>query len=89
MLFPAVEEEIVLSCPLPHRPSDVGVEETVPDLAQIEGARLLANEARPFLMGCGFDDRQVLMWAETYIASEGSGDVDTFVAWIHRCCDAA
>lgn len=79
----------MLSCPLPHRPREVGVDEEVPDLAQIEGAHLLANAAREFLSGCGFDDRQILAWSESYIASQGSGDVESFVAWIHECYDAA
>jgi hypothetical protein len=73
------------TCPIPHHPHEVGVEETCPDLAQIEGAHLLANAARKFLEGCGFDDRQILEWAETYIAKFGSGTVQTFVAWIHEC----
>ena len=49
----------MLACPIPHRPRDVGVPEDTPDLAQIEGAHLLANAARPFLSNCGFDDDQV------------------------------
>ena len=72
------------SCPIPHRPADVGVEERTPELAQLEGAHLLANEARPFLTDCGFDDTQILHWAETYISEVGSGDVDSFVVWIHE-----
>jgi len=71
------------SCPIPHHPHDVGVEETCPELGQIEGAHLLVNESRGFLGGCGFDDRQILEWAEAYIAEQGSGDVNTFIAWIH------
>ena len=73
------------SCPIPHHPHDDGVAEACPELAQIEGAHLLANESREFLTGCGFDDTQILEWAETYIAEEGSGSVATFVAWIHKC----
>ena len=72
------------TCPRPEHPHDSGVDEEVPELAQIEGAHLLANAARPFLGDCGFTDRQILEWADTYIAIEGSGDVESFVAWIHR-----
>lgn len=72
------------TCPVPKHPHESGVEEAVPELAQIEGAHLLANEARPFLKGCGFTDRQILKWADAYISREGSGDVETFVAWIHE-----
>ncbi len=72
------------SCPIPKHPDEAGTAREVPELAQIEGAHLLANEARPFLKGCGFTDRQILAWADTYIAKEGSGDVESFVAWIHE-----
>ena len=57
------------SCPISDHPHDVGVEEICPELAQIEGAHLLANAAREFLRGCGFDDREILEWAETYITT--------------------
>lgn len=73
------------TCPLPKRPVDCGSHDQTPDLAQLEGAHLLANEARKFLKGCGFSDDQVLEWALCYIAEEGSGDVDSFVSWIHDC----
>ena len=72
------------SCPIPDHPRDAGVAEACPDLAQIEGAHLLANASRDFLHGCGFDDREILEWAETYIARRGSGSVQTFIAWIHE-----
>lgn len=70
---------------IPHHPHEVGIAEASPDLAQLEGAHLLANEARALLVDCGFDDRQILEWAETYIAEYGSGDLDGFVAWIEGC----
>jgi hypothetical protein len=73
------------TCPLPKHPADCGSHNEVPDIAQLEGAHLLANEARPFLTGCGFSDKHVLEWALCYIAEEGSGDVESFVAWIHEC----
>ena len=73
------------SCPIPGHPHEMGVEEISPELGQIEGAHLLANASREFLRGCGFDDDQILEWAETYIAEKGSGTVNTFVAWIHEC----
>jgi hypothetical protein len=70
--------------PQPARPEDVGIEEEIPDLPQIEGARLLGNDARERLHADGFDDRQIDEWAETFIAEVGSGTVDQFVAWISR-----
>ena len=70
--------------PVPTDPEDVGVREEIPDLGNIEGARLLGNEARRRLHADGFDDEQIDAWAETFIAEVGSGDVDEFVAWISR-----
>jgi hypothetical protein len=68
--------------PDPARPEDVGVPEEIPELAQIEGARLLGNDARERLRGDGFTDTEIDEWAETFIAENSSGTVDEFVAWI-------
>ncbi len=73
-----------LTCPVVRDPTTTGIGTDHPELAQIEGAHLLANAARPFLTDCGFADEHVLHWALLYIAAEGSGDVATFVAWIHE-----
>jgi hypothetical protein len=70
--------------PRPASPEDVGVEEETPPLPNIEGARLLGNDARDRLHADGFDDQQIDEWAETFIAECGSGTVDDFVAWIRR-----
>jgi len=70
--------------PTPESPSDAGVEEEVPELSQIEGARILGNDARTRLHADGFDDAQIDAWAETFIAEQSSGTVDEFVAWIAR-----
>jgi hypothetical protein len=70
--------------PEPLSPEDVGVPEEIPDLPQIEGARLLGNEARERLRADGFDDAQIDEWAETFIAEVGSGTVEEFVDWIAR-----
>ena len=77
-----------LTCPVVKDPETIGVDTTHPDLAQLEGAHLLANHARTFLEECGFSDEQILHWAISYIRCQGSGDVESFVAWIHtveRC----
>ena len=68
--------------PTPESPSDAGVEEEVPELMQIEGARMLGNDARQRLHADGFTDTQIDQWAETFIAENSSGDVDEFIAWI-------
>jgi len=70
--------------PEPASPADVGVPEETPDLPQIEGARLLGNDARERLRADGFDDQQIDEWAETFIAEVSSGTVDQFVAWISQ-----
>jgi hypothetical protein len=44
----------------------------------------LANDARDELRDQGFGDRQIDRWANTYVADHGSGDLETFLAWIAR-----
>ena len=51
---------------------------------QLEGARVLADDAKPLLEGKGFTDDQIRRWADTYIAEVGSGDVESFIAWIDQ-----
>lgn len=68
--------------PIAGHPHDAGVPELHPELAQIEGAHLLANAARVRLHECGLCDDEILEWALSYIAMEGSGDVDSFVEWL-------
>jgi hypothetical protein len=69
--------------PTPEHPREVGVHETVPaELGQIEGARILGNDARERLRADGFTDQQIDEWAETYVAEVGGGTVDEFVSWI-------
>jgi hypothetical protein len=69
--------------PVPEHPSEAGIPEEKPEeLGQLEGAFLLANEARERLHARGFTDVQIDEWAEAFIAEQGSGTVDQFVAWI-------
>jgi hypothetical protein len=68
----------------PERPEESGVEEATPPTMQVEGARVLADDAKPLLEGKGFTDEQIRRWADTYITEVGSGDVDSFVVWIDR-----
>jgi hypothetical protein len=62
----------------------VGVPEETPELSEIEGARILGNDARSRLDADGFSAAQIDAWAETFIAEVGSGTVDDFIAWIRR-----
>ncbi len=66
----------------PARPRDVGVREEVPDMAHIAAARVLANEAHDVLGPVGFTDEQLRLWAESYLAEQHSGDMETFVRWM-------
>lgn len=67
---------------VPEDPADAGVPEQVADTGHEEGARLLGDEAVARLAARGFTEDQVRRWAETFIATVGTGDVDAFVAWI-------
>lgn len=66
----------------PADPDVVGVGHEAPDPMQVEAARLPANDVRPELRDRGFDDPQINEWADTYVAQQGSGDAETFIAWI-------
>ncbi len=69
--------------PIPERPRDAGVAETEPEaLSALEGARLLANDAREQLSARGFGDEQIRKWADAYIERFGAGEVDQFIEWI-------
>lgn len=66
----------------PAEPEEVGVPERRPPDSRIEGAHVLASEARGALEPHGFSERQILEWAEAFIAEEGNGDVEGFVDWV-------
>lgn len=66
----------------PEHPRDSGLAEEMPDQAHIEGAELLANQARPILSHLGFTDDEINEWALTYIAENRSGDVGSFLSWV-------
>ena len=69
--------------PVPETPAEAGIAEEIPaELGQIEGARMLGNDARDRLRADGFTDAQIDEWAETYVAENGGGEVDEFVDWI-------
>ena len=67
----------------PEMPEDEGITEPELRTEEIEGARLLANEARVRLRADGFDDDEVDAWTRAYyVANADEGDVDGLVAWI-------
>jgi hypothetical protein len=73
---------------IPDMPDDDGVVEPELGTLEVEGARLLGNEARARLRRDGFDDNEIDAWADAYYASvadgRDEGDVDGLVAWIAR-----
>ncbi len=73
------DEELV-----PEPPREAGVDEAEPEAMQVEGARLLADQARERLHAQGFADEQIRLWAGAYVRERGAGDVDAFLDWIQR-----
>lgn len=68
----------------PEEPREAGVDESRPQLAEIESAELLANHARSRLESQGFEQSQIENWAQAYVREEGPGDVEDFVAWVDK-----
>jgi hypothetical protein len=69
---------------VPEDPSDVGLEPVEVDIVDVEPMHELANEAREELRKLGFDDNEIDDWAREYVAHEGPGDVDEFIAWVQQ-----
>ncbi len=55
-----------------------------PEAAEVESARLLANEARGRLRGRGLGDEEIRRLADEFVAVGGEGDVPAFVRWIEQ-----
>jgi hypothetical protein len=68
----------------PDKPRGPRLPKEEADPAHEEGARELADQATERLRARGFDDEQIRRWSESYIAQEGSGDVDGLIAWVAR-----
>jgi hypothetical protein len=52
-----------------------------PEEAEVESARLLANDARDALRVRGFDDDEIRRLADEYIALDLGEDTDEFILW--------
>jgi hypothetical protein len=52
-----------------------------PEAAEVESARLLANQARDRLEAKGLQDDEIRRLADEYIALDLGQDVDDFVDW--------
>lgn len=80
---PAARTEVELAATLfPAYPHDVGVEDALPDLSRLEGAHLLANEARALLRADRFTDDEIDRWAEAYLATYATATLHDFLSWI-------
>jgi hypothetical protein len=52
-----------------------------PEAAEVESARVLANEAREALKVAGVNDRDIRRLADEYIALDRGENLNEFVAW--------
>jgi len=66
----------------PDRPEQEGLTEPQLPTVDVEGARLLGNEARGRLHADGFDDDQIDAWVRVYFEQDHEGSVDGLVAFI-------
>jgi hypothetical protein len=55
-----------------------------PEAAEVESARLLANQARETLRGRGLEDDDIRRLADRYVAEDRGEDLDDFIAWAAR-----
>jgi hypothetical protein len=60
-----------------------------PEEAEVESARLLANEARDALTADGYDADEVRRLADEYVALDLGTTVEGFVAWAREHPDRA
>jgi hypothetical protein len=68
--------------PTPELPEDEGLTEPELPEVDVEGARLLANEARAELHGRGFTDMQIEAWVRVYFEQGHEGSVEGLLAFI-------
>ncbi len=52
-----------------------------PEAAEVESARLLANQARGRLRGRGLSDDEIQRLADEYIALDRGEDLEEFIQW--------
>jgi hypothetical protein len=55
-----------------------------PEAAEVESARLLADDARPELRSVGFSDEEIRRLADRYIAEDRGTGTSEFVDWARR-----
>lgn len=52
-----------------------------PEAAEVESARLLANQARGTLEGRGLQEDEIRRLADEFIARDRGQDLDVFIEW--------
>jgi hypothetical protein len=63
-----------------------------PEAAEVESARLLANDARSTLRAAGVPDGDIDLLADDFIAEDRGEDTEAFIRWaqyVRRAADAA
>ncbi|MDQ3945893.1 MAG: hypothetical protein M3357_12230 [Actinomycetota bacterium] len=60
--------------------------EVQPEAAEVESARLLANQATPQLEREGLSDEQIRRLADEFVARDRGEALDEFVAWARERC---
>jgi hypothetical protein len=60
-----------------------------PQAAEVESARLLANDARPALLGEGLSDEDIDRLADDFIAEDRGEATEHFISWAIRVRRAA
>ena len=55
-----------------------------PQAAEVESARLLANQARPRLHAEGFSDQDIDRLADDFIAEDRGEQTGAFIDWAHH-----
>jgi hypothetical protein len=60
-----------------------------PQAAEVESARLLANEARPALRAAGLSDTDIDRLADDFVAEDRGEATESFVDWASRVHRAA
>ena len=66
----------------PESPADAGLAPAHLSITDIEGARLLGNEARGPLRAVGFSDEQIIDWGDSFFAQHHEGDPEELIDWI-------
>jgi hypothetical protein len=67
---------------VPRLPEEFGVVVRELSILDVEGARLLANDARPQLCAAGFSDEAIQAWVDAFFAERHEGSVRELLAWI-------